>query len=91
MDSIRERVNLFLYQFAICTDHRLLFNCFETARFICTLENDYEPTGHRYKVVSLGWILFEFCSSPRETCVKRTQLSDVASCHALKIQVLTML
>ena len=34
MGSIRERVNLFVYQSAICTSCRpLLFNCFETARF----------------------------------------------------------
>ena len=59
---VRERSTLPTYQFAICTDRRLLSNCFEIARFVRTLEDNLKPIGHRYEVVSLGRILFDFVS-----------------------------
>ena len=60
MDSVRERANLFLYQSAICTECRSLFNCFEIARFVHTQEDDYKPIRDRYAVVPLGRILFRY-------------------------------
>ena len=85
MDSVRERANLFLYQSAICTDHRLLFNCFETARFIHTLRDNLKPLDHRHVVVSFGRILFDFVSVAG---VSETPLQNVASCHELIIKLL---
>ena len=68
------------YQFAICTDRRVLSSCFETAHLVDFISVETSTSGDVET--------FTFWLSPRGTRVKRTQLSNVASGHAPIIKFL---